>query len=46
MNVATSRVQWKAYILRSPALTSYMPSSAKEVLDLGAFIGLGCEVSG
>ncbi|MGY0386384.1 DEAD/DEAH box helicase [Nocardioides sp. WG-D5] len=40
INVAISRAQWKAYVLRSPALTSYMPSSAKEVLDLGAFIGL------
>lgn len=31
----------EAYVLRSPALTSCMPSSAKGVLDLGAFIGLG-----
>ena len=41
INVAISRAQWKAYVLRSPVLTSYMPSSAMEVLDLGAFIGLG-----
>jgi len=29
------------YALRSPAPTLYMLGSAKAVLDLGAFIGLG-----
>ncbi len=40
VNVAVSRAQWLAVVVRSRALTSYMPSSAAGVLELGAFIGL------
>ena len=42
VNVAVSRAQWLAVVVRSPALTSYMPSTVRELLTLGAFIGL-CE---
>jgi superfamily I DNA and/or RNA helicase len=44
VNVAVSRAKWRAVIVRSAALTSYMPSSPAELLELGAFIGL-CEGS-
>ncbi|MGQ0845285.1 MAG: TM0106 family RecB-like putative nuclease [Sporichthyaceae bacterium] len=40
VNVAVSRAQWKAIVIRSGALTSFMPSSVEGVLQLGAFIGL------
>ncbi len=42
INVAVSRAQWLAVVVRSPALTTYMPTSVGELLDLGAFVGL-CE---
>jgi uncharacterized protein len=45
VNVAVSRAQWRAVIVRSSALTSYMPSTVGELLDLGAFIAL-CEQKG
>lgn len=41
VNVAVSRAQWKAIVIRSRSLTSYMPSSVDGLLELGAFIGLG-----
>ena len=40
INVAISRAKWQAVLIRSAALTSYMPSTAEGVLELGAFIGL------
>ena len=40
INVAVSRAQWRTVIIRSEALTSYMPSSVQGLLELGAFIGL------
>lgn len=40
INVAVSRAQWRAVVVRSTALTSYMPGSPSGVLELGAFIGL------
>lgn len=40
INVAISRAQWKAVLIRSASLTSYMPASVDGVLELGAFIGL------
>ena len=40
INVAVSRAQWRTVIIRSGALTSYMPSSVEGLLELGAFIGL------
>ncbi|MFD1827817.1 TM0106 family RecB-like putative nuclease [Mumia zhuanghuii] len=38
VNVAISRAQWRAEILRSDALTSYMPRTPDGVLELGAFL--------
>ena len=40
VNVAVSRAQWLAVIVRSSALTAFMPTSAEGVLELGGFIGL------
>ncbi|WP_010146438.1 TM0106 family RecB-like putative nuclease [Serinicoccus profundi] len=42
LNVALSRAQWKAILIRSAALTAHLPSSPEGVLQLGAFISL-CE---
>jgi predicted RecB family nuclease len=43
VNVAVSRAQWLAILVRSEALTAYMPSTTHELLELGAFIGLCCD---
>ncbi|RIJ77183.1 TM0106 family RecB-like putative nuclease [Nakamurella silvestris] len=40
MNVAVSRAQWAAVIVRSPALTDYLPTTPENLAELGAFIGL------
>ncbi|CCQ47298.1 recB nuclease, TM0106 family domain protein [Pseudarthrobacter siccitolerans] len=40
INVAVSRGQWRAVIIRSPELTSYMPHRPAALEELGAFIGL------
>jgi uncharacterized protein len=40
INVAVSRGQWRAVIIRSPELTSYMPHKPAGLEELGAFIGL------
>ncbi|WP_461189287.1 TM0106 family RecB-like putative nuclease [Arthrobacter sp. Z4-13] len=40
INVAVSRGQWRAVIIRSPDLTSYMPHRPAALEELGAFIGL------
>ncbi|MHC6593175.1 TM0106 family RecB-like putative nuclease [Arthrobacter sp. C152] len=40
INVAVSRGQWRAVIIRSPELTSYMPHKPGALEELGAFIGL------
>jgi uncharacterized protein len=40
INVAVSRGQWRAVIVRSPELTNYMPSKPAVLEELGAFIGL------
>ncbi|GAA4368617.1 TM0106 family RecB-like putative nuclease [Paeniglutamicibacter cryotolerans] len=40
VNVAVSRGQWRAVIIRSPELTNYMPSNPAVFAELGAFIGL------
>ncbi len=39
-NVAVSRGQWRAVIVRSRELTSYLPSRPEGLEELGAFIGL------
>lgn len=40
VNVAVSRAQWQAVVVRSAALTAFMPTNAEGVLELGGFIGL------
>ncbi len=40
INVAVSRGQWRAVIIRSPQLTNYMPTKPAVLEDLGAFIGV------
>lgn len=40
INVAISRGQWRAVIIRSPALTHHLPSRPEHLEQLGAFIGL------
>jgi len=40
INVAISRGQWRAVIIRSPELTNFMPATPSGMAELGAFIGL------
>ena len=40
INVAVSRGQWRAVIVRAPQLTRYMPSKPEALEELGAFVGL------
>lgn len=40
INVAISRAQWCAIVIRSEALTGFMPTSTDGLLELGAFIAL------
>lgn len=40
INVAVSRGQWRAVIVRSPDLTNYMPARPFALEELGAFLGL------
>jgi predicted RecB family nuclease len=40
INVAISRAQWRAILIRSEALTAFMPSSVHGLQELGGFIGL------
>ncbi|MHA7304388.1 TM0106 family RecB-like putative nuclease [Arthrobacter sp. TMN-49] len=40
INVAVSRGQWRAVIIRSPELSNFMPSKPAGMAELGAFIGL------
>jgi uncharacterized protein len=40
INVAVSRGQWRAVVVRSPQLTSYLPTHPEGLEQLGAFIGL------
>ncbi len=40
INVAVSRGQWRAVIIRSPELTNYMPHRPAALEELGAFLGL------
>lgn len=42
INVAVSRGQWAAIVVRSPALTDFLPTTPSALAELGAFIGL-CE---
>jgi hypothetical protein len=45
VNVAVSRGQWCAIIVRSTGLTDYLPARPEGLEELGAFIGL-CEGTG
>ncbi len=40
INVAISRAQWAAVVIRSPDLTDYLPHTVQGLTDLGAFLGL------
>ena len=40
LNVAISRAKWAAYLLYSPALTDYLPSTPDAVAELSAFLTL------
>lgn len=40
INVAVSRGQWRAVIVRAPELTSFLPTWPKALEELGAFLGL------
>ncbi|WP_460811452.1 TM0106 family RecB-like putative nuclease [Nocardioides salsibiostraticola] len=42
VNVAVSRAQWLAVLIRSEALTAHMPATPERLMELGGFIGL-CE---
>ena len=40
VNVAVSRAQYAAYLVRSPQLTDHLPSSPADLAELGAFLAL------
>ncbi|MCB5273941.1 hypothetical protein BJG92_01467 [Arthrobacter sp. SO5] len=40
INVAVSRGQWRAVIIRAPKLTNYLPAHPEGLEQLGGFIGL------
>ncbi|QCB98628.1 TM0106 family RecB-like putative nuclease [Arthrobacter sp. PAMC25564] len=40
INVAVSRGQWRAVVVRSPELTNYLPTHPEGLEQLGGFIGL------
>jgi len=40
INVAVSRGQWRAVIVRSPELTNYLPPQPEGLEQLGSFIAL------
>ena len=40
VNVAISRAKWRATIVRSEALTDYVPTTPEQLSDLGRFLGL------
>ena len=40
LNVAVSRAQYAAVIVRSPLLTEYLPTTPDGLIDLGAFLAL------
>lgn len=41
INVAVSRGQWRAVIVRSPRLTHFLPTNPAAFSELGAFLALG-----
>lgn len=40
LNVAVSRAQYAAVIVRSPTLTEYLPGTPAGLIELGAFLAL------
>ncbi|WP_427133577.1 TM0106 family RecB-like putative nuclease [Pseudarthrobacter sp. S9] len=40
INVAVSRGQWRAVVVRAPELTNYLPTHPEGMEELGGFIGL------
>ena len=40
VNVAISRAKWRATIVRSEAITDYVPTTPEQLSDLGRFLGL------
>jgi len=40
INVAISRAQWRAVVVRSTGLTDYLPATPDGLAELGAFLGL------
>ena len=40
VNVAVSRAQCAAYVVRSPRLTDYLPGTPEGLAELGAFLRL------
>jgi uncharacterized protein len=40
VNVAVSRAQWRAVVVRSEALTDFLPTSPGGLGELGRFLGL------
>ncbi|MEW1820844.1 TM0106 family RecB-like putative nuclease [Arthrobacter sp. NPDC080031] len=45
INVAVSRGQWRAVVVRSPELTNYLPTQPEGLEHLGGFVGL-CQRGG
>jgi uncharacterized protein len=45
INVAVSRGQWRAVVVRSPELTNYLPTHPEGLENLGGFIAL-CQRAG
>ena len=45
VNVAISRAQWRAVVVRSPLLTDHLPTTPQGLAELGAFLGV-CEAAG
>jgi len=45
LNVAISRGQWAAYVVRSVELTDFLPTAPARLAELGAFIRLGADQS-
>ncbi|MBB6404257.1 bifunctional RecB family nuclease/DEAD/DEAH box helicase [Arthrobacter sp. AZCC_0090] len=45
INVAISRGQWRAVVVRSPELTNYLPTQPEGLEQLGGFVGL-CQRGG
>ncbi|NLE82235.1 MAG: TM0106 family RecB-like putative nuclease [Rhodococcus sp.] len=40
LNVAVSRAKWAAFVVRSTALTQYVPTTPESLMELGAFMRL------